>query len=390
MTRALNGITVLDFSRFLPGAYPGWIAGDLGADVIRVEHPREIAKMAAENLASERLSRARPSYQRNKRSIAVNPTHPSARVVLDRLIARADVLVEDYRPGTMAAMGLGYEAVSAINPRIVYCSVSFAGQTGPLAGKAGHDPGALALAGALSRLNGTPTPTLPGVQVADVLAGAHATAAVFAALLGRERSGRGEHIDIAMSDASLPLVMVALARAADPASLAAADGSFHPKGGVWECADGQYLCTTDMEPAYWRRFCEAIQRHDLLALREQPGEWSRLGDEIAATMRTRPRQEWLNILSAAETQATPVLSPAEALSSDLMVARGMVWSIDTADGPVTQIGTPFQLRSASAATPHVGTLAGSDTDAVLAQLGFDARERGELHASGVFTSRERN
>jgi crotonobetainyl-CoA:carnitine CoA-transferase CaiB-like acyl-CoA transferase len=170
---ALAGLTVLDFSRFLPGAYFGWIAGDMGADVIRVEHPRELAKAAtmfgsSSDEEAERLRRARPTYTRNKRSLLLNPGHPDSAPVLRALVERADVLIEDYRPGVMAAMGLGFEALSAINPRLIYCSVSFAGQTGPLAGRAGHDPAALALAGALSRLNGTPTPTLPGAQVADV------------------------------------------------------------------------------------------------------------------------------------------------------------------------------------------------------------------------------
>lgn len=388
MSGALEGVTILDFSRFLPGAYPGWIAGDLGANVIRVEHPREVAKMALADPVAERRRRARPSYQRNKRSIALNPTHPQAQVVLDRLLAAADVLVEDYRPGTMEAMGLGHAALAERHPHLIYCSVSFTGQTGPLAGKAGHDPGALALAGALSRLNGTARPTLPGVQVADVLAGAHATIAVLAALRKRDRTGRGERIDIAMSDACMPLVMVALGRTDDPDSLGAADGAFHPKGGVWECQDGAFLCTTDMEPAYWRRFCTAIGRDDLTPWREQPARWPELEREIAATLATRPRAEWLAILGAADTQATPVLSPAEALASAQMQARGMAVTLDTPDGPVTQIGTPFhfgedrpELRPAAAA--------GSDTDALLAELGFTDAEAAALHAAGTFTSTER-
>lgn len=141
---ALKDITVLDFSRFLPGAYFGWLAGDMGADVIRIEHPRELAKAQAMfgkeiDEEAERLRRARPTYTRNKRSLLLNPGHPDAAPVLHALVQRADVLAEDYRPGVMAAMGLSYEALAAINPRLIYCSVSFAGQTGPLAGRAGHD-----------------------------------------------------------------------------------------------------------------------------------------------------------------------------------------------------------------------------------------------------------
>lgn len=388
MSGALEGITILDFSRFLPGAYPGWIAGDLGANVIRVEHPREVAKATDPDPVAERRRRARPSYQRNKRSITLNPTHPDARVVLDRLLAAADVLVEDYRPGTMAAMGLGYDELAARHPHIIYCSVSFTGQTGPLAGKAGHDPGALALAGALSRLNGTARPTLPGVQVADVLAGAHATIAVLAALRARDRTGLGQRIDIAMTDACLPLVMVALGRTDDPETLGAADGTFHPKGGVWACSDGAYLCTTDMEAPYWRRFCAAIGRTDLTPLREQPARWPELETAIATTLASRPHAEWLTILAAADTQATPVLTPAEALASEQMRARGMAVTLDTDDGPVTQVGTPFRLGDGERQL-HPGGPAGADTDAILAELAIDPAEVGRLRAAGLFSSTER-
>ena len=347
-----------------------------------------MAKATDPDPVAERRRRARPSYQRNKRSITLNPTHPDARVVLDRLLAAADVLVEDYRPGTMAAMGLGYDELAARHPHIIYCSVSFTGQTGPLAGKAGHDPGALALAGALSRLNGTARPTLPGVQVADVLAGAHATIAVLAALRARDRTGLGQRIDIAMTDACLPLVMVALGRTDDPETLGAADGTFHPKGGVWACSDGAYLCTTDMEAPYWRRFCAAIGRTDLTPLREQPARWPELETAIATTLASRPHAEWLTILAAADTQATPVLTPAEALASEQMRARGMAVTLDTDDGPVTQVGTPFRLGDGERQL-HPGGPAGADTDAILAELAIDPAEVGRLRAAGLFSSTER-
>jgi crotonobetainyl-CoA:carnitine CoA-transferase CaiB-like acyl-CoA transferase len=174
---ALAGLKVIDFSRFLPGAYVSWIAGDLGADVVRIEHPRELAKHKAMFGDADLDARIRPTYNRNKRSLAINPGNAAARALIHRMIADADVLIEDYRPGVLDSMGYGYDAMAALNPRLVYVSVSFAGQTGPYRDQPGHDPAALALAGALSRLNGTATPTLPGAQVADVLAGTHATIA---------------------------------------------------------------------------------------------------------------------------------------------------------------------------------------------------------------------
>lgn len=388
---ALQGLTVLDFARFLPGAYFGWLAGDMGADVIRIEHPRELAKAAqmfgsSADEDAERLRRARPTYTRNKRSLLLNPGHPEAAPVLRALIEKADVLVEDYRPGVMAAMGLGYEAMAAINPRLIYCSVSFAGQTGPFAGRAGHDPAALGLAGALSRLNGTPTPTLPGAQVADVLSGAHAAIAVLTALQARNTSDRGQHVDVAMTDASMPLLMVALGRAADPAQIGFPDGSWHPKGGVWQCADGEWLCTTDMEPRYWARFCEAVERPRYAAMQFDTASHPAMRHDLAALFASQPRAHWLALLESADTQAMPVLTPGEALLHPHAEARAMHVSLPVGAGTVEQIGTPFHLSANPPVPPRPAPLAGADNAAILSELGFDAAAVTALETKGVFSS----
>ncbi|AHE54410.1 CaiB/BaiF CoA transferase family protein [Sphingomonas sanxanigenens] len=389
MMRPLSGLRILDFTRYLPGAYTGWIAGDMGADVIRVENPRELAKHArmfghADDPEAARLRRARPSYWRNRRSIVLDPGNPHGEALRDALIASADILVEDYRPGTMAKMGLGYDAVAAINPRLIYCSVSFAGQTGPLADRAGHDPAALALAGVLSRLNGLAEPTLPGVQVADVLAGAHAAIAVMVALQQRARTGVGTHVDVAMSDASMPLLAVALGRAEVPEDSLPPDGQWHPKGGVWRCADGEWLCTTDMEPRYWQRFCAAVGRPDYAALQFEPAAHPAIRADLEKLFATRPRAHWLELLQAADTQAMPVLNPAEALRHPHAAARGMHLRLSVGDDSVEQIGTPFRLSGLPQPEHRPAGLPGTERDAILAELGFDAAARDALAAAGVF------
>ncbi|WP_165356258.1 CaiB/BaiF CoA-transferase family protein [Sphingosinicella sp. BN140058] len=392
---ALEDLRIVDFSRFLPGAYASWIAADLGADVIRIEHPRELAKHKAmfgsdedPNAATRR--RARPTYTRNKRSLLINPGHDQARAVLHRLIAEADILIEDYRPGVLAKMGYGYAEMAELNPRLIYCSVSFAGQTGPYASRPGHDPAALALAGALSRLNGLPTPTLPGLQVADVLAGCHATIAMLAALQAREKSGRGQHADIAMSDASMPLLMVTMGRHDDLDALPPPGGAWHPKGGVWECADGGWLCTTDMEPAYWARFCAAIGRPDLVALQHDVAQHPAVEAELKALFRTRSRDDWFALLSAAGTQAMPVLSIAEALADPHNRAREMVRDVPVAgdDRPVVQLGLPFHLSASPPRAPIAAGMPGAESAAILEALGFDEAARFALEDSGAFASEQ--
>lgn len=387
---ALKGHTVLDFSRFLPGAYFGWLAGDMSADVIRIEHPRELAKAAmifgtSLDKDAERLRRARPTYTRNKRALLLNPGHPDAAPVLRALIERADILVEDYRPGVMAAMGLGYEAVAAINPRLIYASVSFAGQTGPLAGRAGHDPAALALAGALSRLNGTATPTLPGAQVADVLAGTHATIAILMALQARTASGLGQHVDVAMTDAAMPLLMVALGRS-EPDAVGWPDGNWHPKGGVWQCADGEWLCTTDMEPRYWARFCAAINRPDYARQQFDTAAHPAMYDDLSALFATQDRAHWLALLEAADTQAMPVLTAGEALRHPHAQARAMHITLPVGAQAVEQIGTPFHLSAHPPVDHRPAPLPGADNDAILAELGFDAATIAAFDSAGLFSS----
>lgn len=391
MTKPLAGCRVLDFSRYLPGAYFGWIAGDMGADVIRIEHPRELAKQARmlgsdDDPAAARRRRARPTWTRNRRSLMLNPGHPEAAPVLRALVERADVLVEDYRPGTMAAVGLGYDALSAVNPRLIYASVSFAGQDGPLAGRAGHDPAALAAAGVLSRLNGLPTPTLPGVQVADVMAGAHAAIAILLALQARTLSGAGSHVDVSMIDAAMPLLMVALGRADDPADIAAPDGAWNPKGGVWRCADGGWLCTTDMEPRYWARFCEAVGRTDWIGRQFDVAAHLAMRAELEALFATRSRADWLALFERADTQAMPVLSAAEALRQPHAEARGMHVTLPVGEGTVEQIGTPFRISGVESGPHHPAGLPGAERDAILAELGFDGAAIARLDAVGVFSS----
>jgi len=386
---ALEGLRIVDFSRFLPAAYASWIAADMGADVVRIEHPREIAKQKAmfgsdSDPALSARRRARPTYTRNKRSLKINPGSAAARPVLEKLIAAADVLIEDYRPGVMAGMGYDYEALAALNPRLIYLSVSFAGQTGPLSGMAGHDPVALALAGALSRLNGLTTPSLPGLQVADVLTGAHATIALLLALQARQRSGHGQHVDVAMSDASMPLLLVSMGRHDDLGELPAL-GSWHPKGGVWLCADGGHICTTDMESAYWQRFCAAIGKPEYAALQHTLAEHPRMQAALAAIFLTRPRDEWAALLAEAGSQAMPVYSPTEALNHPHNRARGMVLEVPLAgqDQPLIQLGLPFTLPDTPMREPRAAGPAGADNAAILAELGFD---EAELAAAGAFST----
>lgn len=390
---ALGGLKVIDFSRFLPGAYVSWLMADMGADIVRIEHPRELAKQTqAQGFAGQTddealMRRARATHARNKRSLLINPGNAAARAVIHDLIAQADVLIEDYRPGVLAKMGYAYEDMAKLNPRLVYVSVSFTGQTGPYSGRAGHDPAALALSGALSRLNGLPIPTMPGVQVADVLSGAHATIGALMALQARERTGKGQLVDVAMSDAAMPLVMLSLARGWDRPDMARPSGAWHPKGGVWLCGDGEYICTTDMETRYWRTFCEVVGRPDYVALQHATARHPAMEADLKAIFLTKSRDEWAEIFVQADTQAMPVLSLAEAMDDPHNRARGMVVEAEAGGHAVRQIGTPFRLSETPGRLRHLATAAGAHNDAIFADLGLSAEDIDKLKTEGAFDDR---
>jgi crotonobetainyl-CoA:carnitine CoA-transferase CaiB-like acyl-CoA transferase len=387
---ALAGIRVLDFARFMPGPFAAWLLADYGADVTRVEFPREVAKQDAlfdwssTAAAQRQLTRAAQVYARNKRSLQIDPAEPRGREAIMKLVWQADVVIEDYRPGVMAAMGFGYEALSALNPRLVYCSVSFAGQTGPYSTRAGHDPLALALTGVLSLLTNSARPQLPNVPVADVIAGCLAGFGVLAALQARTHTGRGQLVDLAMSDAASVMAGTALWRNGGRTDVPLPDGSWLPKGGLWECADGKFLCTTDMEPRYWERFCQAIGRPDFIALQATRARWPEMQQAITAVIRTRPRAEWLAVLAAAETQYMPVYTLEEAFNDPHNIARGLPLHLQVGDaGSVAQFAPPIKLSATPGQVRFTAPLPGADNAAILASVGYSSADIEALRAAGV-------
>lgn len=378
MSAPLSGLKVVDFSKFLPGPYCTWMLADLGAEVIRIENPRELAKQRKvfgwDRLSEEENARLRAHdiFTRGKKSVLLDPGAEACRAAIHDLIAQADILVEDYRPGVMESMGYGWEAMAALNPRLIYCSVTLCGQTGPYARKPGHDPVALAIAGALSRIGeDAERPGFPGVPVADLLSGSNAVIGILSAVIARAATGRGQRVDIAMSDASMALIATVLSRNPD-LSRAPPRGMHRADSGIWRTSDGLYLVTTDMEPRYWRLFCEAIGLPDLADRQMDRASWPAMKQRIAQVMATRTQAEWCVLLEAAGTQYAPVYSVAEALADPHNRARGMVCEVPAPGGdPVTHIGSPIHLSDTPAVPPAAGRPAGADTGAVLAGLGYD-------------------
>ena len=378
---ALCDVRVLDFSKFLPGPYCSWILGDLGAEIIRIEHPRELAKQAQvfgwDKLSQEQRARlrARDGFARNKRSLLLDPGAAGSREVILELVSKADVLLEDYRAGVLEGMGLGYEALAELHPRLVYCSVTLCGQTGPYRDKPGHDPVALALSGALSRMGDrTERPGFAGVPVADLLTGSNAAIGILAALHARERTQRGQRIDIAMSDTSMALIGTTVSRNEDLSRLPQR-GAGRVDCGLWKTRDGRWLCTTDMEPRYWERLCRALGREDYIALQLDASRRDEIATTFGAIFATRTLAEWLQILGDAGTQFAPVYEIEEALADPHNRARGMVLDVPLADGSsVRQIASPIKLSHTPAVAPSPAGWPDDDVESALRLFGCSASQ----------------
>ena len=372
--RPLAGIRVLDLSRLLPGPWCSLLLADLGAEVIKVETPLvgDYARIAPAELGFGGVFEA---VNRGKRSIAVNYRLPRGREIVLRLAAAADVFLESSMPGQLARRGLDAAAVRAVNPRIVYCSLSGYGQDGPYRDRPGHDLDYLAIGGLLALLGPAGArPVPPGLQVADLAGGTLAALEILAALFRRERTGEGAVLDVAILDAIAawlgPLGAGAATAGVVPGPLA---GTF-PCYAVYPAADGSYLALGALEPPFWVAFCRAVDREDLV-----PRQYDASAiPEVAAILASRPRAAWLETLGDG-TCVAPVNTPAEASRDPHLRARGLI----AGTGDAVHLASPLRAAAGDADGPPAPGL-GADTLEVLANAGVpDAEVRALLDAGIV-------
>ncbi len=381
MSGALSGLKVLDLSMNLPGPYLTWLLAGLGAEVLKVEMPmggdyaRSIGGQAGE-------SPYFAAVNRGKRSLALNLKEPLGHELFCKLLGEYDVLVEGFRPGVMESLGLDFAAASAIQPRLIYVSITGYGHQGPNCSRAGHDINYLALAGVLG-MTGSRAGDLavPGVQMADLAGGSLlGLVGLLAALHQRERTGVGQFVDAAMFDGSLSLATMVWAgvRAGldHPAPAGMTLNGAYPCYNLYRTSDGAWFSLGALEPKFWRNFCAAVGRPDLEA--EQFGG-PEVIEDVAAIFASRSRDEWTGFFRGRDACCEPVLSLGETMEAPLTQARGMV--ADTPHGP--QMASPLKL---SASPDQAGDLApalGQDTRAVLTALGYGDSEIEDLAQRGV-------
>jgi crotonobetainyl-CoA:carnitine CoA-transferase CaiB-like acyl-CoA transferase len=375
---ALRGIRVLDLSRLLPGPFLTMVLADMGADVIKVEDPRVGDYLRAFPPAKGGVGGRYLAVNRGKRSIALDLKAPAGRDALLRLAERADVVVESFRPGVMDKLGLGYAALSAQNARLVVCSISGYGQTGPYAHRAGHDLDYIGLAGVLAM--GGPAggaPVMPGVQIADLAGGALWSAtAILGALVGRERTGRGAHLDISMTEGALALLAAELGNldcGARPTRGTETLNGGLACYGVYRTADDRYLAVGALEPKFWLALNGALGRPPQVAeIVGDAAKQAAVRGELAAIFATRTAAEWHQRLAEHDCCVEVILEPEELADHPLHRARDVFFTIDggAGVGPIRQVRTPVGAPRDPRPPPRLG----EHTREVLAEHGFDDAE----------------
>jgi len=395
MVMALEGIRVLDLSRLAPGPFCSMLLADFGADVILVEAvPGASAKLGGPSPArlSESAQRAAAynALARGKRSIALNLKDPEAREVFYALAKDADVVLEGFRPGVVQRLGVDYETIRRINPRIVYCSLSGFGQTGPYANLVGHDINYIAIGGALGVTGrpGTP-PAIPINIIADFAGGGlHAAFAICVALLAREKTGEGQYIDIAMTDGVLALMTAAFAGYFANGQVIR-PGEYLLNGGVpwydvYQCADGRWFSVGSIEPHFYEALCRVLGCEEFLGKQFDTSAYPAMREKFAAVFRTKTADEWIAIMSQYDICAAPVLEMERVVEDPHNLARGMVVEVESPVGKVKQIGIGAKLSGTPGRIRSTGPLLGQHTDEILRALGYDdariaaLRERGAV------------
>ena len=393
MPAALEGIRVLDLTQIMAGPFCTMLLADLGAEVIKIENPRggdDSRRMAPPYYNGE--SAAFMAMNRNKYGIALDIRTPSGKEALWRLIEAADVLVENFRPGTMTRLGFGFEEVHARYPALVYCSISGFGQTGPYRERRGFDLVAQAMSGVLSVTGSPEEPAKVGVPISDLNAGLYASHAILAALLARVRTGQGQYIDTSLFEAALAYTIWESneywATGMTPQRLGTAHRLSAPYQ-VFATANG-WIAIGAANQRNWELLARALDRVDLLqnaafaTNADRMANLAQLVETLTATMKTRTTEEWLQVLDKAGVPCGPVLTPGEVYEHPQVKARAMDIEVQhPVAGLVHTIGFPVKYSATPGQMYRPAPVLGQHTFVMLESLGYTPEQCRQLETDGV-------
>ncbi len=391
MYQPLEGTRILDCTRLLPYQYCTMLLGDLGAEVLKIEEPREGDYGRWGDASRTYESTAFVMANRNKKSMKLNLKHERGKEIFKKLAASYDVLIESFRPGVMDRLGLGYNEICQVNTRIIYCSATGYGQTGSYRDRAGHDINYLSISGILAWTGEhTGRPVIPAIPFGDMAGGGLFSAlTILAALLGRERTGQGQHIDVAQTDVLTSLNILNLAeciakekgQTARPHNLRGATLCYN----TFRTLDGKYIALGALESKFWENFCNKVGREDLIENRLLPYEEERDSTEALKDLfASKTQKEWVDIFEDVDTCFSPILTPEETLRDAHLRERGMITTMDDPErGKTIQIGFPAKFSDGLNFKRSPAPSFGEHTAEVLADLGFSSSEVEMLQDQGV-------
>lgn len=390
MTGPLTSLKILDFSTLLPGPFASLLLADLGAEVLRIESPTRPDLLRLLPPRVQGASAGHAWVNRNKRSLALDLKQPAALAIVHDLLREYDILIEQFRPSVMERLGLDYAALKAINPRLIYVSITGYGQTGPYRTRAGHDINYLALSGlaaSTGRCDSGPVP--PGVPIADLAGGSlHGVVGLLAAVIQRQHTGEGQQVDVSMTDCAFSLHALGgagcLAGGAEPAleNQPLNGGSFYD---YYRTRDGRWLAVGCLEPQFLKTFCEALGRPELAArgLSQQMLDQQALKREFTIEIERRSLAECQTLFAALDACIEPVLSFSEALEHPQIAARNLITEVPGPAGPLRQLACPLKFSAGLPSPRHIGAALGEHGEQVLRELGYDEERIRGLRDSGV-------
>ncbi len=374
----LTGFKMLDLSRLLPGPYCSLLLADLGMEVLKVEDPEQGDYMRFMGPIRKRDGAYFLTLNRNKKSMILNLKAEEGKKIFYKLIETYDIVLEGFRPGVMDRLGIGYEALKQRNPKVILCSLSGYGQDGPYRNRSGHDVNYLGLGGILE-LTGTKEsgPMIPGVQIADIGAGGMMAAiAILAAVVHRQKTGEGQHLDIAMHDGVLSWLSIHAGKYLADEELPQR-GEMHLSGRyacyqVYPTKDGRYMSLGALEPKFWKNFCKAVGKEDLIPKQFIEGEERvRMIEEMKSLFKTKTLREWTIFFKEVDACCEPILTLQEVFQDPHVLHRQMLIEYEhPVEGKVKQVGNPIKSSLFSFAVPVPSPQWGEHTIEVLKEIGY--------------------
>ncbi|MEH7350847.1 CaiB/BaiF CoA transferase family protein [Gottfriedia acidiceleris] len=390
----LNKLKILDFTRLLPGPYATMILADLGAEVLRIESPYHPDILQTSPPFDGDQSTAHQTINRSKKSIILDLKSEEGTEIIYKLVKEYDIVIEQFRPGVLEKLGLSYEQLKKINPKLIYCSITGYGQSGPYRNRAGHDNNYLSLTGVLSystRKNERPVPM--GIQVADQVGGSlHAIIGILSAVIHREQTGEGQWVDISMTDCTFALQSLMgsgwLTQKINPKP-----EEHLLNGGVfydyYETSDGRFFSIGSLEPSFRKQLCEALEIMPFLpySFSEDKDQLDLFKNEVKHAFSKKTFNEFKEIFSKFDACVEPVLTFEEACEHPQVKERGLLVNVQRNDGTnQLQIGSPIKSSVFKPTYQHVGVKPGTNTKEVLLNLGYDDQTINRFIEKGVIRS----